>query len=46
MDSLGEVVEGIADRMKGGDISALPKKQKNMSPCEHCAYKAICRNSG
>ena len=45
MDRLSEVVKGVADHMKCGDIAAVPKKQKNTSPCEHCAYKAMCRSS-
>ena len=45
MQNLSDVVEDIADRMKCGDIAAAPKKQKNASPCEHCAYKAVCRSS-
>ena len=44
MDSLSGVVEDIANRMKMGDIEAIPRKKKNASPCEHCAYKAVCRN--
>ncbi len=43
MDTLSGVVEGIADRMKAGEIAAHPRKKKNASPCEHCAYRAICR---
>ena len=45
MEGLSGVVEDIAGRMKCGDISASPKKQKTLSPCEHCAYKAVCRSS-
>lgn len=45
MEQLSGVVEDIADRIKVGDIAATPKKKKNASPCEHCAYKAVCRNS-
>ena len=45
MDSLTGVVENIANRMKMGDIEAIPRKKKNASPCEHCAYKAVCRNN-
>ena len=44
MDSLTGVVENIANRMKMGDIEAIPRKKKNASPCEHCAFKAVCRN--
>ena len=44
MASLSKTVEDIANRMKAGEISALPRKKKNASPCEHCAYKAVCRN--
>lgn len=43
MEELSGVVEGIANRMKAGDITAAPRKKKNASPCEHCAYKAVCR---
>ncbi len=43
MEELSGVVEGIANRMKAGDITASPRKKKNASPCEHCAYKAVCR---
>lgn len=45
MEKLSDVVEDIAGHMKCGDIAARPKKQKNTSPCEHCAYKAVCRSA-
>ena len=45
MDTLGGVVGSIASRIKKGDIAANPKKKKNASACDHCAYKAICRKS-
>ncbi len=44
MQSLTEVAEGIASRMKAGVIPATPKKKGENSPCKHCAYKAVCRN--
>ena len=44
MKSLSDVVEDIANRMKMGNIEAIPRKKKNASPCEYCAYKAVCRN--
>ena len=45
MDTLSGVVEGIASQIKEGDASAAPRKKKNASPCELCAYKAVCRKS-
>ncbi len=44
MQSLTDVVENIASRMKRGVIPASPKKKGENSPCQYCAYKAICRS--
>lgn len=45
MDNIEGVVRGIVARMRDGDISAIPRTQKdNYSPCEYCNYKAVCRN--
>ena len=46
MQKLSSVVEDIATRMHRGDIAASKKKGKGtVSPCEHCAYKAVCRSA-
>lgn len=37
-------VEKTVLGMKSGNLSALPMKTKNKSPCEYCSFKPICRN--
>ncbi len=48
-NSLSEDVEKavvrVAESMKSGNVSALPIKSKNSSPCTYCKFKAICRNA-
>ncbi len=48
-DELSEKVKNavvkVAESMKSGNISALPLKAKNSSPCTYCQYKAVCRNA-
>ncbi len=46
MQKLSSVVEDIATRMRHGDVAASGRKRKGtVSPCEHCAYKAVCRSA-
>ena len=42
-----EAVLDIVDNMKGGDITASPKKPRpgSSSPCDYCEYKPVCRSA-
>ena len=43
MQTVEESVTTVADRMRLGEIGAMPKRRKDKSPCEYCEFKAICR---
>lgn len=45
MNTVEGAVAKVADGIRGGDISATPKEQKNKSACEYCPFKPICRRS-
>ena len=46
MNDIEEVVRGVVSRMRGGDISAIPRTESKAqhTPCEYCNFKAVCRN--
>ena len=44
IETVRKTVNKSVASMKKGDISALPMKSKNKSPCEYCKFKPICRN--
>ena len=39
--AVGKVAEGI----RKGEISAIPKERNGKSPCEYCPYKPVCRRA-
>lgn len=44
MKTLEKTVASISDRIRAGEICAMPKKSESRkSPCEWCEFKPICR---
>jgi ATP-dependent helicase/DNAse subunit B len=44
MKTLEKTVASISDRIRDGEICAMPKKgDSRKSPCEWCEFKPICR---
>lgn len=44
MNTLENTVAAISDRIRSGEIHAMPKKDSSKkSPCEWCEFKPICR---
>ncbi len=44
IETVRKTVGKTVSDMKSGNLSALPMKTKNKSPCEYCRFKPICRN--
>lgn len=46
MGDIESVVRDVVAKMRGGDISAMPRTQAKgaHTPCEYCNFKAVCRN--
>jgi ATP-dependent helicase/nuclease subunit B len=43
MNELEEVVTGVADRIKSGEIRAITATSKKGDGCSYCEFKPICR---
>ena len=43
MKEVEEVSARVADGIGGGIIEAIPKAEKDSSPCDFCEFKPICR---
>ncbi len=43
MSTVEDSVTRVAEGIRGGVMDAEPKVNKNISPCDYCPYKPICR---
>ena len=43
--TLENTIADIASRMRGGQAHAHPQPHGGRTPCEYCAFRAVCRAS-
>lgn len=44
MKTVEDSVSHAADGIRSGIMDAIPKERKNVSPCDYCSFKPVCRN--